>query len=227
MSINGRVGVLGGTFDPIHLGHLDVADAARRALVLDTVLLVPSRVPPHRTSSPEASEFHRFAMAALASSQAEYLVMSDIELTSSSPSYTALTLKKLVAAGYSSKQIFFIIGADAFTEIGSWYDYPEVLNRSNFVVVSRTDFPVSTVRERLPDLAPRIQPLTEGAEPPNSGDDTGIWLVDERTKSTSSSDLRRRLHAGKSIEGLVPKAVSTYIEQQGLYSPEAGSRLHE
>src|SRR5438034_2402539 len=116
-----RTGILGGTFDPIHLGHLEAADAAKRHLQLDRVLLVPSRTPPHRSVEPRASVYHRFAMTALAAAE-RGLLASDLELMRDGPSFTALTLEALHREGYAPSQLFFIIGSDAFAEISTWYD---------------------------------------------------------------------------------------------------------
>src|SRR5262245_34091585 len=118
-----RLGILGGTFDPIHYGHLDAAAAARSALSLDEILLVPASDPPHRPVDPRASGFHRFAMAALATRDIEGCRLSDLELQRSGPSYTALSLRDLHGAGWKPSQLFFILGADAFAEIASWHDY--------------------------------------------------------------------------------------------------------
>ena len=223
-----RTGLLGGTFDPIHLGHLDAADAAHRALALDTVLLVPSRVPPHRPTSPRVSEFHRFAMVALASSASDYLVACDLELTSSDPSYTSVTLQRLAGADTEPSQLFFIAGADTFAEITSWHDYPAVLNRSHFVAVSRPGCPAPALRQRLPNLASQMQLLSPGDNASVGKDCPAIWLVDAQTREISSSELRRRLHGGQSIEGLVPDAVAAYIARHALYSPGAAAHdLHE
>ena len=125
----GRLGLLGGTLDPIHLGHLETARAARAALALDRVIVLPSRVPPHRTSQPVASRYHRFAMTALAVNGAEGLRLSDMELCAPGPSYTADTLTRFRERfGLDRSQIFFITGADAFAEIATWHRYPEVLD---------------------------------------------------------------------------------------------------
>src|SRR5688572_7320026 len=131
-----RVGILGGTFDPIHLGHLEAAAAAQRALSLDRVMLLPSRTPPHRVTEPRASVFHRFAMAALAAAERGMLV-SDIEVRRDGPSFTALTLEALHLEGYVPTELFFITGSDAFADVGTWHDYPRILQLANFVVVSR------------------------------------------------------------------------------------------
>jgi nicotinate-nucleotide adenylyltransferase len=111
-----RLALLGGTFDPIHCGHLDIACAAREALGLDRVWLVPSHMPPHRRA-PQASAAHRFAMAALAAEGDAGMLVSDIEMLDASPSYTSSTLAKLADKGLAGSAVFFITGADAFREI--------------------------------------------------------------------------------------------------------------
>ncbi len=152
-----RIGLLGGTLDPIHCGHLDAAAAARNAFHLNSVLIVPAHVPPHRAVQPVASPFHRFAMAALAVSSEPGLLASDDELRMTGPSYTADTLDRLHAAGWGASQIFFIIGVDAFAEIAAWHRYPEVLDLASFVVVARPGHPFDTVAARLPALASRMK----------------------------------------------------------------------
>ncbi len=210
----GRIGVLGGTLDPIHVGHLETALAARTALGLTRIIIMPSRVPPHRSQGPSASAFHRFAMAALAVSQLDYARVSDEELCTDGPSYTAVTLERLAARGFHRTQIFFIAGADAFAEIETWYGYPAVLDLAHFVVVSRPGTSVATLYERLPHLRSRLKPAREGtavtAEP-------SIFLVDARTPDVSSTDIRHRLRAGDSITGLVPAIVEAHILQHALY----------
>lgn len=208
-----RVGILGGTLDPIHVGHVDAALAARAALALDAVIVMPSRVPPHRQQGPSASPYHRFAMAALAVNGLPGLSVSDEELCAAGPSYTALTLERLAARGLSSSEIFFITGADAFAEIESWYRYPEVLDLAHFVVVSRPGSPLRSIGDRLPALRSRFRTAEPAADP----DEASIFLVDARTANVSATEIRRRLRAGERIAGLVPPAVETHILQHGLY----------
>ncbi len=226
MKLQGRVGVLGGTFDPIHYGHLDAADAARRACDLDTVLLVPARTPPHRGSAPWASAYHRFAMAALASDGRDEFAASDIELAFAGPSFTSMTLARLGQEGIRPGQLFFIIGTDAFADIASWYDYPAVLDRSHFVAVSRPGCPVAALRERLTDLRERMrEPAGRAAAVEQR---PAIWLVEASTRTVSSSVLRRRLTGGQSIDGLVPDAVARHIAKHALYARVSpASSLHE
>ena len=128
-----RLGILGGTFDPVHLGHMDLADAAHRALGLTEIVLVPSNVPPHRPQ-PITSAYHRFAMVAFAVQERPGWRAADLELRSDAPSFTSRTLDGFHHRGYRPTELFFVIGADAFFEIESWRDYPNILDAAHFVV---------------------------------------------------------------------------------------------
>jgi nicotinate-nucleotide adenylyltransferase len=222
MSSERRIGLLGGTFDPIHIGHLETASAARRALQLDCVHVLPSNMPPHRAQQPVASSHHRFAMTSLAVNGIDGLRTSDIELSTPGPSYTTDTLTRFSrATDLAVSQIFFITGADAFAEIETWYRYPEVLDLANFIVVSRPGFPTETLRDRLPALASRmIAPNLD--RPPGSRQSPAagthaIFFVNATTPAVSSSDIRQRLTGGQSIAGLVPATVERHIRQHELY----------
>jgi nicotinate-nucleotide adenylyltransferase len=217
-----RIGVLGGTLDPIHCGHLAAAAAARDAFDLPRVLVVPSHVPPHRPVQPEASPFHRFAMAALAVSGMPRIEACDDELRSEGPSYTADTLERLAGRGLAASQIFFITGADAFAEIATWKRYPEVIDLAHFVVVSRPGYDLDSLGERLPDLRSRMRPA--GA-PARTDGSTLIFLLQASTPDVSSTMVRDRLRRGEPLSGLVPRLVETHIRQHHLYppSPEAAA----
>ena len=227
MSPTVRIGLLGGTLDPIHLGHIEAAAATRRALDLDRVYVLPSHLPPHRSQQPVASGYHRFAMTALAVNGLDGLTASDVELRTPGPSYTADTLSRFrERSGLSTSQIFFISGADAFAEIETWYRYPEVLDLAHFVVVSRPGFLVEPLRNRLPGLAARMTSLQPPAASRHFVEGRAafpsIFLVDAPTPDVSSTDIRKRLAAGEPITGLVPAAVERHIVQHGLYTGGAG-----
>jgi nicotinate-nucleotide adenylyltransferase len=213
-----RVGIFGGTLDPIHVGHLETARAAQRALALSHVLVMPVRIPPHRTQGPAASAFHRFAMAALAIGGLSEASVSDAELRAEGPSYTISTLERLAAEGRRGSEMFFISGADAFAEIETWHRYPEVLDRCHFAVVSRPGVPASSLPARLPQLAPRFR-RPEDTVTPEAG--PVIFLVDAPTPDVSSTDIRRRIRAGGAITGLVPATVEQHIRRHGLYETPA------
>ena len=207
-----RRGLFGGTFDPVHIGHLDVARAARRALNLDEVMLVPSNIPPHR-STPHASAAHRFAMAALAVQGENGLVVSDVEMLAPGPSYTSATLDRLAARGIDTRTLVFVTGADAFREIATWKGYPHILDRCHFVVVSRSSSEAPALRTLLPILSERMIDA-----PSQLTDQPRIFLVNAPTAPISSTDVRRRIAQGASVVGLVPAAVAGHIVRHGLYT---------
>jgi nicotinate-nucleotide adenylyltransferase len=222
MSGAGRLGLLGGTLDPIHVGHVETARAARSALALDQVLVLPSRVPPHRVLQPVASRYHRFAMVALAVNGMDGLAANDIELCAPGPSYTADTLTRCRERfGLTASQLFFITGADAFAEIATWRRYPEVLELAHFVVVSRPGFPAETLRARLPGMAARMVSVSNSAARAaidRTAEAPAIFLVDAATPDVSSTEVRRRLADGEALNGLVPASVERHILQHGLYT---------
>jgi nicotinate-nucleotide adenylyltransferase len=215
-----RVGILGGTFDPIHRGHVDIGDAAQAALGLTELHVVTSHLPPHRPP-PETSSYHRFAMVALTAAERPAWRASDLELRHETPSYTSRTLHKFHDRGYEPTQLHFVIGADAFAEIASWRDYPNILEAAHFVVVSRPHFPATMLAERLPRLAGRM--VTESREVLAS-DVPLIFLIDTVTADVSSTAIRSRLATGAAIDGMVPRPVQQHIEQHGLYRARTPGR---
>lgn len=226
------LGVLGGTFDPIHLGHVAAAVAAQQALSLESILLIPSRIPPHRADPVTAGVEDRFAMARLAAAGQPGWSASRIELDREGPSYTYDTLLSLRqtlrgeaamsdgrgvmgdgAAGVEW-QIFFITGADAFAEIASWSRYPAVLDLAHFVVVSRPGITLDSLRERVPSAFSRPLDSARGKQPSAK---TRVILVEAHTPDISSTDIRRRVRAGQTISGYVPDPVADYIRDHRLY----------
>jgi len=233
MTVAGRrIGILGGTFDPIHCGHLDMGSAAERVLGLTQLVVMTANIPPHRPQ-PVASSYHRFAMVALAISGHERWRASDFELGIGLTSFTSGTLQHFHERGFASTELFFVIGADAFAEIETWKDFPAILDRAHFAVVSRPGFPVAEMPARLPALARRMTGPSETATP-------SIFLIDAPTADVSATAIRQRSANGESIVDLVPPAVGQHIERHALYStisttgelatgthrPPAAGRLH-
>jgi len=208
-----RIGILGGTFDPIHRGHLDVGTVAERVLGLTRVFVIPANVPPHRHQT-FASAFHRFTMTAMAVADYPAWRASDLELRHEGTSYTAVTLKQFHERGYPPSELYFLIGADAFMDIATWRDYPKILDRTHFVVVSRPGHPAGALRYKLSGLAsrmadPPIEPMEEM--------DPLIILIDEPTADVSSTAIRERRAHNESITGMVSPRVEQHILQHGLY----------
>jgi nicotinate-nucleotide adenylyltransferase len=185
-------GVLGGTFDPIHLGHLRAAEAVREALGLERVLFVPAAEPPHRPE-PVASRLDRFAMVALATASHPDFVVSDLELRREGPSYSVDTLEALAAR--TGGPLVLILGSDALADLPGWHRVERVLELARIAVLERPGRP-------------------SRAEAPT-------WQV-ERVAAplleVSSSEVRERLRSGRGVRYLVPDAVADYIAKRELYT---------
>ncbi len=214
------LGVLGGTFDPIHYGHITAALRAQASLHLDRVMLMPSRIPPHRVATVSASPDARLAMTALAAAEQPGWTASDLEIKRDGPSYTYDTLMELRRSVGGEAGIFFIIGADAFAEIATWSRYPAVLDLAHFAVVARPGITLHSLQARVPDLADRMttpdlfKPQAPSLKP---NEKTRVILIETATPDVSSTEIRRRVRAGEPIGGLVPDAVADYIATHRLY----------
>lgn len=189
-----KLGLLGGTFDPIHLGHLRAAEIVREALELDEVLFVPASVPPHR-AQPLASGIDRFAMVALATAGAPRFVPSDLELRRQGPSYTVETAAAL-RERHPRTEVVLIVGSDNLPMIADWREPERLLELCTVAVVERPGNPPGPAGN-VP--AARLHRI-EGAALP-----------------IASRDLREAIRAGRSVRHLVPDGVADYIEKRRLY----------
>jgi nicotinate-nucleotide adenylyltransferase len=172
-----------------------------------------ANIPPHRPQ-PQTSSYHRFAMVALAIADCEGWSASDLELIAASPSFTTGTLQRFSDRGVTPAEMFFIIGTDAFVDIESWKDFPAILDRAHFAVVSRPGLSLDEMSRRLPALASRMAaPADVVARATPS-----IFLIDAATADVSATAIRRRVARGDSIAGLVPAAVRQHIERHALYA---------
>ncbi|HZU11574.1 MAG TPA: nicotinate-nucleotide adenylyltransferase [Chloroflexota bacterium] len=197
-----RVGVLGGTFDPIHLGHLAAAEDAAAELRLDRVLFVPNRVPPHKTGHAVTPVSDRVAMVELAIADNTIFSMSRIELERPGPSYTLDTLRDMRALMGEDTELFFLVGCDAVPQLHTWHEPEQLLSEFNLVVMERpTGAPVNweAAEERLPGLREKVDVLN---------------LAD---LEISSQDIRRRVKEGRPIRYYVVPPVERYIREHGLY----------
>ncbi|HYL40786.1 MAG TPA: nicotinate-nucleotide adenylyltransferase, partial [Candidatus Binatus sp.] len=201
----GSIGIMGGTFDPIHLGHLAIAEEAREALGLARILFVPAGVPPHRPTASLASAADRCAMCGRAIDGNEAFELSRIELDRSGPSYTSDTVEALAAGERATGRVpdlTFILSAETLHGLPAWHQPERLLAACRLAVAPREGFPAPDgdwLRVQLPDATDRIDLLT------------GPRLA------ISSTLIRARIAAGRSIRYLVPPAVERYIEDHGLY----------
>jgi nicotinate-nucleotide adenylyltransferase len=217
-----RLGILGGTFDPIHVGHLDAADAASAALALEEIVLIPAHDQPLRVIEPRASVYQRFALTVLAVADRPECRVSDMELMRQGRSYTADTLLALQKTGWRASQLFFILGSDAFAGIAAWHGYPGFLDLAHFAVIARPGMTIDQATARTPALRSRMSSVPR--EPVGADGPTQIFLVHANTRDVSSTMIRERLASGLPIDDLVPPAVARHIHRQHLYG--AVDHLH-
>jgi nicotinate-nucleotide adenylyltransferase len=213
------IGLFGGTFDPIHLGHLRAAAEVRRRAKLDRILFIPSYLPPHKKTGAAASAADRLRMVEIACRRQAGFEASAIEVDAREKSYSILTLRKLRALAPEAR-LFFILGVDAFLDIGTWREYHRVLEECYFIVMGRPGFDLDRARDVLAGgLRDAIGPLPTGGAaaagtlPPH----IRIFLAPIRALDISSTDIRSRVHRGLSLDGLVPKSVADYIRDRQLY----------
>jgi nicotinate-nucleotide adenylyltransferase len=193
--VSSRVGVFGGTFDPIHLGHLITAEAARRLLALTRVLFVPARVPPHKRKVATPPE-QRHHMVVLACADNPHFAVSDVEMHRGGPSYTIETLRALGSDYPAGTEFFLIMGADSVLEIASWKDSDALLAAANVVVLGRPGYELQELPTALADR---------------------ITVLSTPLVEISSTDIRRLAREGESIRYLVTDSVADYIRSAGLY----------
>ncbi|MDR0882114.1 MAG: nicotinate-nucleotide adenylyltransferase [Candidatus Adiutrix sp.] len=213
-----RLGILGGTFDPVHLGHLRAAEEIAEKFELDQVYFMPVARPPHK-STPPVGYWHRLEMLKLAVSDRPGFWASDLENHLTPPSYTINMVQAFQNAWSAATAIYFIVGLDSFMSIPKWRQYRELLALTSFVVFARAGIPdnFDTLREMLQSQvdprirwSPKNQTFTAPAIKPIHFQSGGRLAI-------SSTDLRQRLESGASVRYLVPEPVRIYIENYGLY----------
>jgi len=202
-----RIGVLGGTFNPVHNGHLGLAEFCRKKLGFDHVLFVTAKDPPHKKVAGNVPPEDRHRMVQLAVAPYPFLRASDLELRRKGPSYTVKTLRQLKEL-WPGAELFFLIGADTAPELRSWYRLPEILDLAQIVTVSRPGYEPSYRQEDLPELTPeKIARLNQ-------------YILPMPPFPESSTQIREKVARGEPIAGLVPPQVAEFIARRGLYRPQ-------
>ena len=211
-----RLGILGGTFDPIHFGHLRIAEEISEELDLEKVLLMPGAMPPHKDGKAVTPFHNRLIMTRMASQGSPYLEPIDLEGHREGLSYSIETLREIHRLFKTDLDLFFIIGMDAFREITTWKEYKDLFNNTNFVVIKRPGFSVE-------DLGPFVLSLGVGFKKEGKSETyaipSGNLLIYKEVTlmDISSTRIRDMVAAGKSIRFLLPEPVRSYIFKNGLY----------
>ena len=200
-----RIGIMGGSFDPIHIGHLMVAEQMREARQLERILFIPSKIPPHKAERELASPRDRIKMARLAVEGHSAFDVSDIELRREGPSYSIDTLAELREKWRDQHRIFFIIGSDTLADLPTWRRPGDLVDQADFLTAVRPGFPIDSWDDLSVTFSPeQVARLKQGC-------------VDTIPIGISSTEIRRRARQGHSIRYLVPEAVEQYIQRRGLY----------
>jgi len=231
-----NIGLFGGTFDPIHRGHLALARAARERCNLSRIVFVPAGIPPHKQSQPLSAFAHRYAMIALATAQEKDFAPSLLEAPQDSapggpgkgkapaanPNYTIDTVRRFKQSFKKADRLFLLIGIDAFDEIAKWHQAEDLFRECEFVVAGRPGYSLADVANALPaSLRPRQEVTRPFHKQAATGDlvlkGVTIHLLDEVYQPISSTTIREAAAAGKPLGRFVEPAVADYIKKMGLY----------
>lgn len=186
-----KIGILGGTFNPIHLGHLILAEEVRQKIGLNKVIFVPANLPPHKDDGEIIPAYHRLKMVRLAVKANPHFSVSDIEIRRGERSYTINTIKEFKGI-YPEDELYFIIGSDLVKYLNGWKDVKDIIALVKFIVATRPGFPL----ENLPSY---------------------MTTIDIRAVDISAFEIRQCIKENRSFRYLVPEAVRQYIIKQGLY----------
>ena len=228
-----NIGLFGGTFDPVHLGHLALAKTAMQQYKLHRIYFVPANIPPHKQRQPLSPFLHRFAMLALATAQDKAFVPSLLEAPAEDsvqarkdrqekPNYTIDTMRRLKQSFKSSDKLFFLIGMDAFCDIAKWHQAEALFQECEFVVANRPGYSLADVANALPES---LRPRPEVTKPFQKHAATGdlvlkgatIHLLGDLHQPASATAIRQAAAAGQPLGRFVDASVADYIKKMGLY----------
>lgn len=197
-----KIGIMGGTFDPIHNGHLILAEYSRLHFDLEKVIFIPTGNPPHKDQNNISSSKYRYDMTLLAINTNPYFHLSSIEMESQGTTYTIDTIKKLQKK-YKDVDFYFVLGSDSFFNIDKWKDYKELIGLCKFIVVKRPDRDNEDLEDEVKQFNKRYN--------------SSLHILEAPLIEISSTNIRNRVKDGLSIKYLVPEAVEDYIKKNQLY----------
>jgi nicotinate-nucleotide adenylyltransferase len=207
-----RIGLFGGTFDPIHLAHLRAAQEVKEAFHLSEVIFILAAVPPHKVAHPLIAAADRWEMVKLAIADNPAFTLSDVETRREGTSYSVETISYYRRTLAQGAELFFILGADAFCEIKTWKGYPQLFTLCDFIVMSRPG--IDSLQAPIFTSAGFQQETRDCFRHPSGN---AVFILDVTPYGISSTEIRRLAEEGKAITYLVPAAVEAYIIKKGLY----------
>jgi len=219
-----RIGLFGGTFNPIHLGHLRSALEIKEGFDLDKMFFIPAALPPHKQSEGVENATDRLEMIRLGIAHSSDLGVSDIELKRSGPSYTIDTIHHFRSISSDDTELFFVVGSDAFLELNTWKSYKELLQLIPFIVMVRPDSECNDINIKIEHLKDFLTSKVSRDFAYIAADTCyahpnmpSVYIQNVTPLGISSTKIRESIHSGRSIQFLVPKAVEEYIKTKGLY----------
>ena len=211
--------MFGGTFDPVHHGHLRAGEEIRQAFSLSWVEFLPARIPPHKTDQPLTDIGHRVAMLRLAVDGNPYFRVSEVEATREGMSYLVDTLKSYRGNYPSDVSFFFIMGMDSFQEIATWHRYPELFSLSHFVVITRPGYERPELSEVVSqDVASRFAPYRGESDCLEHTGGHRIYFRETTLLDVAATRLRTWIREERSVRYLIPERVWDYVQENGLYA---------
>lgn len=211
-----RLGLLGGTFNPIHFGHLRAAEEIRENIHLDRITFIPSALPPHKKVEPPITAANRLEMVRRAVADNPFFEVSEVEIRRPGLSYTVETLRHFQRSAGAETEFFFIVGMDAFLEINTWESYKELFQLSHFVVLARPGAPHALEKFLTDNISPGYRHDHEKRRYLHHELRT-VFFQDVTSLDISSTKIRDLVQKGRSIRYLVPKVVEEYIVNKGIY----------
>ena len=212
-----RLGLLGGTFDPVHSGHLEIAETAIKVAGLDAVYFVTSVHPPHKSEKTQANFLDRHAMVALGLSGSPKLIPSSLEYDRTGKSYSIDTVRHFKESTGPSSQVFFLIGMDAFLELSTWKDYRRFPELCSFLVFARPGYDQDELAHTLPENFDAAGLGWKTQEELGVTSEKGILVLTDFSNPISSTEIRERVRTGQPIRDWVPAQVEEYISKTRLY----------
>lgn len=213
-----RIGLFGGTFNPVHSGHLKAAEIVQKRFLLDKILFIPSYIPPHKDTAEIASPSHRLKMVEIALHGFSHFIPSSIEIDAEEKSYSIITINRIKKL-YPKSWIFFILGIDAFLEVDTWKDYEQLLEQCFFVVMSRPGYLLDEAKKTLEGKYREKMCMLSKSE--SVKDEMllsfRIFLLPIEALEIASTEIRGIIKRGDSIKGMVSERVEAYIRENRLY----------
>jgi nicotinate-nucleotide adenylyltransferase len=223
MSAKNRIALYGGTFDPVHLGHLEIARGVLQLFEIENVIFIPAPMAPHKIGRPVTQPLHRYAMLALATQNDSRLRLSTFELDAPDRRYTVNTVEHFQQKLGNSTELFFIMGADSWSEITTWREWERLLTMTNHIVVTRPEYELET--SHVGALHERIVDLRASRERNASG---GIFFTDVVMNDVSATNIRRLASEGRTDElaSSLPGPVLEYIKKYQIYRNSNEAKLN-